>query len=80
MVSRLHWRTVARTAVAGTSPRCGSRTCQQPGIRTVPFIKRLGSVAGRELGAGSKGGDWDRWPEDLKFRGFPAAAEAVAAS
>jgi hypothetical protein len=54
--------------------------CQQPGIRMVPFIKQLGSVAGRELGTGSKGGDWDRWPEDLKFRGFPAAAAAVAAS
>jgi protein gp37 len=54
--------------------------CQRPGAPTVPFVKQLGAVAGRELGAGSKGGDWDQWPEDLKFRGFPPAAEVVAAS
>jgi hypothetical protein len=24
----------------------------------VPFVNQLGPVAGRELGAGSKGGDW----------------------
>jgi protein gp37 len=54
--------------------------CQRPGVPTVPFVKQLGSVAGRELGAGPKGGDWDKWPEDLRFRGFPVAAEAVTAS
>jgi hypothetical protein len=26
--------------------------------------------------AGSKGGAWERWPEDLRVRGFPAAAGA----
>lgn len=56
------------------------RQCQQPGVTAVPFVKQLGAVAGRELGAGSKGGDWERWPEDLRFRGFPAAAGAAAAS
>jgi protein gp37 len=56
------------------------RKCQQPGVSTAPFVKQLGSVAGRELGAGSKGGDWERWPEDLRFRRFPSAARAAAAS
>ena len=53
--------------------------CLQPGVPTVPFVKQLGAVAGRELGAGPKGGDWDKWPEDLRSRGFPADAEAVRA-
>ncbi len=35
------------------------------------FVKQLGSVLGKELGAGSKGGDMDRWPEDLRIREFP---------
>jgi protein gp37 len=39
------------------------------------FVKQLGSVLGRELGAGPKGGDWDAWPEDLRVREFPPAAE-----
>lgn len=52
--------------------------CRQPGVQTVPFIKQLGSVAGREAGAGPKGGDWDKWPEDLKVREFPRAEETVA--
>lgn len=45
--------------------------CQQPGVPTVPFVKQLGSVLGRQLGAGPKGGDWDAWPGDLKVRQFP---------
>lgn len=40
--------------------------CHRPGVSTVPFVKQLGAVAGRELGAGPKGADWDMWPEDLK--------------
>jgi protein gp37 len=43
------------------------------------FVKQLGSVLGRELGAGPKGGDWDRWPEDLRIRQFPRVPSAVAA-
>jgi protein gp37 len=46
---------------------------------TAIFVKQLGSVAGRELGAGGKGGDWDAWPADLRIREFPAVAEAVTA-
>lgn len=53
--------------------------CRRPGVQTVPFVKQLGSVLGRELGAGPKGGDWDEWPEDLRVREFPRFAEAVAA-
>ena len=36
------------------------------------FVKQLGSVAGRRLGAGTKGGEWHAWPEDLRVREFPA--------
>jgi protein gp37 len=43
--------------------------CRQSGA--APFVKQVGSVRSRELGAGMKGGDWERWPEDLKVREFP---------
>lgn len=46
--------------------------CRMAGVPV--FVKQLGSAAGRELGAGPKGGDWDRWPEDLKVREFPVTA------
>jgi len=52
--------------------------CREAG--TAVFVKQLGSVAGRELGAGPKGGDWDAWPEDLRIRDFPAVAETAVAS
>ncbi len=51
--------------------------CQDTG--TAVFVKQLGSVLGRKLGAGSKGGDWERWPADLMVREFPAAAEVIPA-
>ena len=51
--------------------------CQSAGVPV--FVKQLGAVLGRELGAGPKGGDWDRWPKDLQIRQFPRAAEEVAA-
>lgn len=51
--------------------------CQDTG--TAIFVKQLGSVLGRKLGAGPKGGDWDAWPEDLRIREFPAAAEVIPA-
>ena len=51
--------------------------CQDTG--TAIFVKQLGSVLGRKLGAGPKGGDWDAWPEDLRIRQFPAAAEVIPA-
>jgi protein gp37 len=45
------------------------RQCRRSGA--APFMKQVGSVRGRELGAGPKGGDWSRWPGDLKVREFP---------
>jgi len=51
--------------------------CKRSG--TAPFVKQLGAVLGRELGAGSHGDDWDAWPEDLRYREFPRAAEPVTA-
>jgi protein gp37 len=43
------------------------------------FVKQLGSVLGRELGAGPKGGDWDSFPAGLKARKFPRTLEGVTA-
>jgi hypothetical protein len=50
--------------------------CQDSGV--APFVKQLGAIRGRELGAGSHGADWDAWPEDLRIREFPRTLEAVA--
>ncbi|MCL2581010.1 MAG: phage Gp37/Gp68 family protein [Streptosporangiales bacterium] len=47
--------------------------CLEPGATPRPFVKQLGTVLGRELGAGPKGGDMGRWPADLRVREFPAA-------
>jgi protein gp37 len=44
---------------------------------TPVFVKQLGSVLGRQIGAGPKGGDWEAWPEDLRVRQFPRAVAAV---
>lgn len=41
---------------------------------TAVFVKQLGSV----LAGGGKGGDWDKWPADLRIREYPRTAEAVA--
>jgi hypothetical protein len=49
--------------------------CRQAGI--APFVKQIGSVRGRELGAGPKGGDWDDWPADLRVREFPHESDAA---
>jgi hypothetical protein len=43
---------------------------------TAPFVKQLGRVAGREFGAGAKGGDIDKWPSDLRVREFPKVIAA----
>jgi protein gp37 len=51
--------------------------CQDSGVPV--FVKQLGSMLGRELGAGPKGGDWDAWPEDLRVRQFARAAEVATA-
>jgi protein gp37 len=49
--------------------------CQSADIPV--FVKQLGSALGRELGAGPKGGDWEKWPEDLRVREFPHITQAV---
>jgi protein gp37 len=53
------------------------RQCQDAQVPV--FVKQLGSVLGRMLGAGPKGGDWDEWYDDLRIREFPRAAEAIPA-
>ena len=47
---------------------------------TAIFVKQLGAVTGREWDAGSRGGDWDAWPGDLRIREFPRTAGAVTAA
>jgi protein gp37 len=36
-----------------------------------PFVKQLGSLAAKEAGLRSKGGEMETWPEDLRIREFP---------
>ena len=50
--------------------------CRDAGVPV--FVKQLGTVLGRQIGAGRKGGDWEAWPEDLRVREFPRIAEAVS--
>ncbi len=76
--------------IAGGESGPGARTCDLAWLRWlrdecaangVPFFaKQLGSVLGRELGAGPKGGDWDTWPEDLRVREFPCVTEMTGAA
>ena len=76
--------------IAGGESGPGARRCDLDWLRLlrdqcaaadVPFFcKQLGSVLGRQLGAGPKGGDWSAWPDDLRVREFPRTAEAVASA
>ncbi len=75
--------------IAGGESGPGARPCDLGWLRALAwqceraevafFCKQLGTILGRQIGAGRKGGDWDAWPEDLKVREFPVAAEAVTA-
>jgi hypothetical protein len=47
------------------------------GLSLEQYNARIGSVLGRQIGAGPKGGDWEAWPEDLRVRQFPRAVAAV---
>ena len=38
------------------------------------FVKQIGSVWARANRADPKGGDWTRWPEDLRVRQYPKVA------
>jgi protein gp37 len=44
------------------------------------FMKQMGSVLGKQLGAGAKGGDMEHWPEDLRIRDFPRVTEMTGAA
>ena len=50
--------------------------CREAG--TAVFVKQLGSQWARENGGSGKGGDRSAWPEDLRIRQFPLAAEVAA--
>jgi protein gp37 len=75
--------------IAGGESGPGARPCELGWLRDlrqqcewadIPFFcKQLGKTLGLELGAGSKGGDWDAWPEDLRVREFPQTAQEAAA-
>lgn len=83
-VQGIHW------TIAGGESGPGARRCELSWLRSlraqcvgsgIPFFcKQLGSVLGREVGAGSKGGDWDAWPADLRVREFPGESFPAAAS
>lgn len=49
--------------------------CEASG--TTPFVKQLGTVWASRVGADKKGGDWSRWPDDLRIRQYPRVAEVV---
>jgi len=81
--TRLSW------VIAGGESGPGARPMSEDWARAIVwqgrstrvpvFVKQLGSVLGRQMGAGSKGGDWDAWPEDLRVREFPVAAGLAGA-
>jgi protein gp37 len=43
--------------------------CREAGA--LVFVKQLGSRWAREHGGSGKGGDWSRWPENLRIRELP---------
>ncbi|HMG63760.1 MAG TPA: phage Gp37/Gp68 family protein [Streptosporangiaceae bacterium] len=82
-VRRLNWLIVGGESGPGARPMdeewARTLAIQATRARVPVFMKQMGSVLGKELGAGPKGGDWDTWPEDLKIREFPRVPGAVAA-
>lgn len=61
-------------------PAWATALVEQCRMSEVPvFVKQVGSVLGRELGAGPKGGDWDAWPEGIGVRQFPHVPEMTGA-
>ncbi len=78
-VRHLDWLIVGGESGPGARPmdEQWARTLAIQAVRAqVPvFMKQLGSVLGKELGAGTKGGDWDMWPDDLRIREFPRVTE-----
>ena len=83
---RLHWVIIGGESGPGARPmelswaRSLIRQCREAG--TAVFMKQTGSVAAADLNPFAprgKGGDWDRWPDDLRVREFPRPAETAAA-
>lgn len=58
--------------------------CQDADV--APFVKQMGSVWARDVAwngqqvsrTDPKGGDWSKWPADLRIREYPRTVEAVA--
>jgi protein gp37 len=44
--------------------------CREAGVPC--FVKQLGAVWARENSGDLKGGDWTRWPKELRVREFPS--------
>lgn len=73
--------------IAGGESGPGARPLEENWVRAITwqcrttrvpvFVKQLGSILGRQVGAGSKGGDIDAFPEDLRVREFPQARSAA---
>lgn len=76
----LHWLIIGGESGPGARPldtgwvRDLLAQCHDRGI--TPFVKQLGSCWAREHGGDSHGGDWDRWPDDLRVRQFPEPVPA----
>lgn len=72
---RLHWCIVGGESGPGARPmelawaRQIRDQCQAVG--TPVFVKQMGSVWARTVGADAKGGDWSHWPNDLRVREYP---------
>lgn len=60
--------TVPTMARFGVVP---GRESTSPGTPIVQSTGQLGAVWAQGRGADPKGGDWERWPEDLRVRQFP---------
>jgi protein gp37 len=77
----LHWVIVGGESGPGARPMDSGWAdrlvweCREAEVAV--FVKQLGSILGRELGAGPKGGDFDAWPEDLRVREFPVMRSAA---
>jgi protein gp37 len=73
---RLDWLIVGGESGPGARPmqlewaRDLIAQCRAAGVAV--FVKQLGAVWARRHDADPKGGDWDRWPQDLRVRHYPA--------
>jgi protein gp37 len=80
----LNWVIVGGESGPGARPMelswAASLVSQCEASHVPVFVKQLGSVLGKELGAGSKGGDFEVFPGDLKVREFPRVPEMTGAS